>query len=169
VTLQRPRQRPRHFNGIVTRFVHLGADRGHAYYLAELQPRLWLLTLGRDRAIHQNKTALDIVKETLGRYEVAFETRLGAGAYPRRPYCVQYDESPFDFISRLMEEEGIFYFFDGADGRHTLVLADSPAAHSVNAHAARLQCALDKDDGADPDRVHAFEMAHGAGACAGGL
>ncbi|CAB3872572.1 type VI secretion system Vgr family protein [Achromobacter anxifer] len=161
VTLQRPRLRPRYFNGIVTRFVHLGADRGHAYYQAELQPRLWLLTLGRDRVIHQNKTAPEIIKEVLGRYEVAFEARLGAGAYPQRPYCVQYDESPFDFISRLMEEEGIFYFFDGADGKHTLVLADSPAAHPVNTHAARLQCALDEDHAADPDRVQTFEMAHG--------
>lgn len=161
VTLQRPRLRPRYFNGIVTRFVHLGADRGHAYYLAELQPRLWLLTLGRDRVIHQNKTAPEIVKEVLGRHDVTFESRLGAGAYPQRPYCVQYDESPFDFISRLMEEEGIFYFFDGTDGKHTMVLADSPAAHPVNAHAARLQCALDEDSGADPDRVRTFEMAHG--------
>ncbi|WP_238913958.1 type VI secretion system Vgr family protein [Achromobacter insolitus] len=161
VTLQRPRLRPRYLNGIVTRFVHLGADRGHAYYMAELQPRLWLLTLGRDRVIHQNKTAPEIIKEVLGRYEVAFESRLGTGAYPKRPYCVQYDESPFDFVSRLMEEEGIFYFFDAADGKHTMVLADSPAAHPVNAHAACLQCALDEDTPPDPDRVQSFEMAHG--------
>ncbi|MGV2904814.1 type VI secretion system tip protein TssI/VgrG [Achromobacter sp. AGC25] len=161
VALRRPGAQPRYFNGIVTRFVHLGADRNHACYLAELQPRLWLLTLGRDRVIHQNKTAPDIIKEALGRYDVAFESRLSAGAYPQRAYCVQYDESPFDFISRLMEEEGIFYFFDGADGKHTMVLADSPSAHAVNAHAARLQCALEADDTADPDRVRAFEMAHG--------
>lgn len=165
VSLARPRLAARQVSGIVTRFVHAGVDREHGYYHAELQPRLWLLTLGRDRVIHQNKDAPAIIKEVLARHAIPFESRLSAGAYPQRAYCVQYDESPFDFISRLMQEEGIFYFFTFAEGVHTMVLADSPSAHPVNAHAARLHFAPTDDAGMDAaTRVPAFEMSLGIAA-----
>jgi type VI secretion system secreted protein VgrG len=120
---------PRFFNGIVARFLHAGSDGAFALYSAELVPSLWLLTLSRDRKIYQNQTAVDIVKAVLGDFSVSFEADHLTGTYPIREYCVQFDETPLDFISRLMEEEGIFYFFNFADGRHTMVLGDNTSAH----------------------------------------
>lgn len=120
----------RYFNGIVKRFAHTGANSQYGFYSAELAPRLWLLTLGQDRMIYQNQSALDIIKAVLGTFQVPLDLRI-SGDYAVREYCVQYDESAFDFISRLMEEEGIFYFFTFANGAHTMVLADSASAHEV--------------------------------------
>lgn len=152
----------RFFNGIVTRFAHVGSDTKYGFYSVELAPRLWLLTLGRDRVIHQNKSALDIVKEVLGKFEVTFELSISAAAdYVVREYCVQYDESAFQFVSRLMEEEGIFYFFKFADGVHTMVLADSPSAHQAGAHSAQLYFSTDSTAHDPAERVGEFRMEHG--------
>lgn len=161
ITLQRPQQAQRQFDGIVAQFSHLGADLNHGYYSAELRPKLWLLTLGCDRVIYQNKSTPTIIKEILARYDIAYEMKLQANAYPPRPYCVQYDESPFDFISRLMEEEGIFYFFDQADGKHTMVIADGASAYQRNARVSKLHICQQVDEGGETNRVHDFQMAHG--------
>src|SRR5207248_2200165 len=128
----------RYFNGIVSRFVHAGNDGAFALYSAEVVPSLWLLTLSRDRKIYQNKTAADIIKAVLGDFAVTFDAKL-SGTYASREYCVQYDESALDFISRLMEEEGIFYFFNFTDGGHTMVLGDSTSAHVDCTGAAALR------------------------------
>ena len=128
VKLALPAGPSRFFNGIVSRFMHAGGDRSFSSYSAELVPSLWLLTLSRDRAIYQNKTAADIIKAVLGEFGVTFDAQL-TGTYGSREYCVQYDETALEFISRLMEEEGIFYFFTFTDGGHTMVLGDSSAAH----------------------------------------
>lgn len=121
VTLRLQGEPARFFNGIVSRFTYLGSQADFALYSAELVPRLWLLTLGRDRVIYQTQTAPDIVKEVLGDFGVAFDDRL-TGTYEARDYCVRYDETAFDFVSRLMEQEGIFYFFTFADGAHAATL-----------------------------------------------
>lgn len=163
VTLQQPDGPPRYLNGIVTRFAHTGADRNHGFYTAELAPRLWLLTIGRDRAIYQNLSAPQIIRRVLQSFDVAFEARI-SDSYPVREYCVQYDESPFSFISRLMEEEGIFYFFTFADGAHTMVLADSPSAHQPGAHCADLAMQGMERPQAGAARMLAFGMARQLGA-----
>lgn len=128
----------RYFNGIVSRFMHAGGDKAFSSYSAELVPSLWLLTLSRDRVIYQNKTASDIIKAVLGEFGVTFDAQL-TGTYGSREYCVQYDETALEFISRLMEEEGIFYFFTFRNGGHTMVLGDSTSAHTVCADAATLR------------------------------
>ncbi|MDB5880171.1 MAG: hypothetical protein JWP43_49 [Ramlibacter sp.] len=128
----------RYFNGIVSRFLHAGNDGAFALYSAELVPSLWVLTLSRDRKIYQNKTAAEIIKAVLGEFAVTFDAKL-SGTYAAREYCVQYDETPLDFISRLMEEEGIFYFFNFTDGGHTMVLGDSTSAHVDGTGAATLR------------------------------
>jgi type VI secretion system secreted protein VgrG len=115
---------PRHVGGIVTRFIQSGQDRDFATYQADLAPALWRLTLARDRKIYPNQGVDAIVKEVLSGFGIRFESRLG-GTYAARDYCVQYDESPFDFISRLMEGAGIFYFFSFDSSGHMLVLADA--------------------------------------------
>jgi type VI secretion system secreted protein VgrG len=161
VTLQQPSGPQRFFNGIVTRFANVGGDAGYGFYSAEMAPRLWLLALGCDRVIYQNLSALDIVKQVLSSFEVSFELRISSADYAVREYCVQYDESAFHFISRLMEEEGIFYFFTFANGTHTMVLADSPSAHQGGANSAQLYFSTDTRAHGQVDRIGAFEMALG--------
>jgi type VI secretion system secreted protein VgrG len=118
----------RYFNGIVSRFLHAGGNSAFAFYIAEMVPSLWLLSLTRDRKVYQNKSSADIIKEILGEFSITFDAQL-TGTYVVQEYCVQFDETALDFISRLMEEDGIFYFFKFADGVHTMVLGDSATAH----------------------------------------
>lgn len=95
-------------------------------YTASIRPSLWLLTLDKNYLIFQGKSAIDIIKQILkdgGIKDVEDKTRSCGKVV--RDYCVQYGESCFNFISRLMEDEGIFFFFKHAKGKHTLVLADS--------------------------------------------
>jgi type VI secretion system secreted protein VgrG len=126
----------RYVNGIVSRFVQAGADQRFATYHAELVPWLWLCDLTADCQIFQNKSTPDIIKQVftdLGFTD--FKDSLTA-SYDPREYCVQYNETAFEFVSRLMEDEGIFYYFEHADGKHTLVLADDSVSAAAVPGAA---------------------------------
>ncbi len=107
-------------------------------YQATLVPKLWILTRNHDCRIFQNRTVPSIIKAILKENGVDFiDDRMNnppqtPNPYQPREYCVQYSETDFDFISRLMEEEGIFYFFIHEDGKHTLVLADDPSQFKQN-------------------------------------
>lgn len=146
----------RYFNGIVSRFMHAGGDKAFSFYSAELVPSLWLLTLSRDRVIYQNKTAADIIKAVLGGFGVTFDAQL-SGTYGSREYCVQYDETALEFISRLMEEEGIFYFFTFTNGGHTMVLGDSPSVHAACTDGAALRYFPDQGGRREIDVVNQLE------------
>ena len=90
---------------------------------------LWFLTRTADCRIFQEKTVPDIIKEVFADHPMAvFEDGL-TGDVRQREYCVQYRETDFDFVSRLMEEEGIYYYFEHSDGKHTLKLVDSDSGH----------------------------------------
>ena len=102
----------------------LGLDTEFSYYEIKVIPRLSLLKYTENRRIFQNLNAVEIVVGLLNANQVEFETRL-TNTYEKREYCVQYDESDFNFISRLLEDEGIFYFFTFKNGNHTFVLGDS--------------------------------------------
>jgi type VI secretion system secreted protein VgrG len=119
----------RYFHGVITRFVQIGSDARFTHYRAELRPWFWLLHHTSDCRIFQNKSVPDILSDVFK--ELGFsDFRLSLKAsYEPREYCVQYRESYFDFASRLMESEGIFYFFEHTDNAHTLVLADDRDAH----------------------------------------
>jgi len=120
----------RYFNGYVSRFTQLTAAGGLARYRATVVPWLWFLTRTADCRIFQDKTVLDILKDVFKRHELTnFEEAL-SGRYSTREYCVQYRETDFNFVSRLMEQEGIYYYFKHENGKHTLVLADSASAHT---------------------------------------
>ncbi len=121
----------RYFHGIVTRFSQAGGYGRTAVYHAELRPWLWMLTLTADCRIWQAQTVPQILEALFG--ELGFTDFRNAltGTYAARDYCVQYRETAFAFVSRLMEEEGIFYFFEHAEGKHTLVLADDADAHAA--------------------------------------
>lgn len=118
-----------YFNGVVARFVQEDADERLATYHAELRPWLWQLTLTANCQIFQNKSTLDIITSVFGDLGFTDFRDATTKTYDPREYCVQYNETAFDFISRLMEDEGIFYFFEHEDGKHTLVLADDADAH----------------------------------------
>jgi type VI secretion system secreted protein VgrG len=120
---------PRYWNGYVSRFVQAGRDSNFAIYQATIVPWLWFLDQTTDCRIFQTKTAPDIIKQIFQEYGYHdFALRL-YGDFVKRDYCVQYRESDFNFVSRLMEEEGIFYFFEHGKSKHTLVLGNDPAAH----------------------------------------
>ncbi|HEX7866491.1 MAG TPA: type VI secretion system tip protein TssI/VgrG [Variovorax sp.] len=156
VTLQRPEKEARFFNGIVSRFTYMGSSKDFATYTLELVPRMWLLTLGRDRVIYQNMTAPQIMEKVFTEFGVVFSSKL-EGTYAPREYCVRYDETAFGFVSRLMEEEGIFYFFSFADGEHTLVLADSKSAYLPCPHADKLIVRSGEESLTHPHAVTRFE------------
>ena len=121
----------RYLHGVVTRFAQEESAVRETVYRVELRPWLWMLTLERDCRIFQNKTAPQILEALFK--ELGFTDFRNAlkATYPQREYCVQYRERTFDFVSRLMEEEGIFYFFEHEQGKHTLVLADDSDSHPV--------------------------------------
>ncbi|SHH10043.1 type VI secretion system Vgr family protein [Massilia sp. CF038] len=114
----------RTFNGVVTRFVQTGGSAGSATYRAELRPWLWWLTLDADARIYQRKTVPDIICALFAELGFSGFKNALSGTYAERDYCVQYNESAFDFVSRLMEEEGIFYCFEHEGASHTMVLLD---------------------------------------------
>jgi type VI secretion system secreted protein VgrG len=112
----------RYFAGIISQFSQGKRDAEMTRYKAEFVPQLWLLTLRRQSRIFQHLSVPDILKQVLTGLNVTYEI---TGTFQPRNYCVQYRESDFDFASRLMEEEGIYYYFrHDADG-HTLVLGNS--------------------------------------------
>jgi len=132
-------EQPRYFNGYITRWNGVtevldslvGAQQTKAYvYEATVHPWLWFLTRRTDSRIFSRKTALQIVKEvfenTGGLASVEDRT---TGTFPVREHCCQYRETDFDFVSRLMESEGIYYFFTHDNGKHTMVLANGNAQH----------------------------------------
>jgi type VI secretion system secreted protein VgrG len=119
----------RYWNGYVSRFVQAGRDSNVAVYHATMVPWLWFLDQTADCRIFQSKTAPDIIQQIFQEYGFRDFSLSLYGDFVKRDYCVQYRESDFNFVSRLMEEEGIFYFFEHEDGKHTLVLGNDPGAH----------------------------------------
>ncbi len=129
VHLSLPDDSVRHFNGYVTRFSQRGRLGRYHRYQARVSSWLWFLTRTADCRIFQDMTVPDILKLVFDDHEttdVAFEL---TASYHKWTYCVQYRETDFNFVSRLMEQEGIYYYFRHADGKHTLVLTDSTAKH----------------------------------------
>ncbi|MFJ9993947.1 type VI secretion system tip protein VgrG [Pseudomonas putida] len=129
LSLQLSGMASRHFHGIVARCSQ-SVDRGQfASYRVTLRPWLWLLTRTSDCRIFQHLSAPQIIKQVFRDLGFSdFEDALSR-SYREREYCVQYRETSFDFVSRLMEEEGIYYFFRHEEQRHVLVLADAYGAH----------------------------------------
>lgn len=121
----------RYFNGFVSRFTQHDADGDFAHYRATVVPWLWFLTRTADCRVFQNSTVPDLVMGIFREHGLTdFDDALSE-EYPEREYCVQYRETDFAFVSRLLEEEGIYYYFRHEDGKHVLVLSDSRSSHDV--------------------------------------
>ena len=117
----------RWFHGLVSAFRLVKLDAHLAHYEAELRPWLWKLGLTHDCRIFQNLGVVEIIEQIFSKYpDAKFEKRL-QGSYPPRDYCVQFDETDLAFVRRLMEHEGIFFFFEYAESGHTLIMTDTMA------------------------------------------
>ena len=126
ITLHLPDGTPRYVSGYVSRFTQGGTDhRLFTHYHAQVVPWLWFLTRQADCRIFQNMAVPDIISQVFNLFDFK-DFRLSLkGTYSPLEYCVQYRETSFNFVSRLMEEYGIFYYFDhSTEGKHTMVLAD---------------------------------------------
>ncbi len=121
----------RYVHGVVGRFTQAGTVGRRASYRAEIVPWPWFLTRTTDCRIFQRQSVPDIVKHVFGELGFAAYRFALSASYEPREYCVQYRESTFNFIARLFEEEGIFYFFEHERGKHTLVVADDGRAHKA--------------------------------------
>lgn len=120
----------RYFNGMISQFsAGPAGPAGLRTYRATMVPWLWFLTLTADCRIFQDKTAPDIIEQIFKDLSFTDYQVSVSGNHPSRPYCVQYRESDFNFVSRLMEEEGMFYFFRHEQGKHTLVISDQASAY----------------------------------------
>jgi type VI secretion system secreted protein VgrG len=166
----------RFVNGIISRMSQGESDTRYTRYRLELVPQFWLLTRNTQSRIFHQESVPAILKKVLKGISTDF-TNVKEAAYHPRDYCVQYRETDFNFASRLMEEEGIYYYFEHSAADHKMVLSDKPLSHPALPAGPQLQY---KKSGAliEEDRVlgwqktqevragkytlwdHCFELAH---------
>lgn len=132
----------RWFHGIAIEAAQSGFqavdDLRHAVYAITLAPSPWLLTRRSHSRVFANRSVPEIVREVLAGVGYTDVREQLSASYPVRETCVQYREDDFSFVSRLMEQEGIYYYFSHDDRRHVMVLADGIGAHDSAPGAARL-------------------------------
>jgi type VI secretion system secreted protein VgrG len=158
LSLQLDDDSERHIHGNISRMklLHYGSD-GMAAYEAEVVPWFWFLSLFSDCRIFQNQSVPDIVEKVFkDRGFSDFKSSL-KGTYNPREYCVQYRESDFNFVSRLLEEEGIFYFFEQSEEKHTLVLGDDATAFAACPDQATARFMPSEGGRMDDDTVATLE------------
>ena len=120
----------RYINGFVSSFEMNGGDEEFHNYRAYIVPNLWVLTLNKNTRVFQNQTVTDVIKAVLSPYKIspAVET---SNSYTPMEYCTQYRETDFNFISRLMEQHGILYYFKHTQDDHTFTLQDTSSKLSA--------------------------------------
>lgn len=121
----------REFSGFVTQFSLVGEHGRLVRYRALLEPWLWFLGQTRNSRVFQARTVPEVFREIFHEHGFSDFVEILSGKYRTWEYLVQYRESDLDFVSRLLEQEGIHYFFRHAQGKHELLLADSNDAHDT--------------------------------------
>ena len=124
----------RYLHGLVARFEHTGRSRASGRfteYRAQLRSNLWTLSHSSDSRIFQNLSVPEVLEQVFDAFQITDVEFALSGSYPKCEYLAQYRETAFDFVHRLMEREGIYYFFRHEPERHVLLLADSVAAHEA--------------------------------------
>lgn len=139
----------RYFSGYVTRFAHTGTAGRYQTYRASVRSWLWFLSRTADCRIFQSRKVPDIIKAVFADHGITDYRVALSGEYRTRNYCVQYRETDLDFVCRLMEEEGIYFFFEHGEQKNTLVLADAYAAHSTVADYAEVEFVENRLGGTD--------------------
>ena len=148
-------------HGLIRRFVQLGRSGTELIsYRAELVPWLWFLSLSSDSKIFQNLSVLEIIEQVFKAQGYSNFDIKCTKTYPKREFCVQYRETHFNFVSRLMEEEGIFYFFAHSKDKHVLTVADGNSAVKPCPGQATARMAAQAGAWQDQDVVTAFEREH---------
>ena len=128
VTLELPSGGQRLIHGLISRFAQLDRRGELTVYRADIVPWLWFLSLSTDCRIFQNLSVLEIVEQVFKAQGFSdFQVKC-TKSYAKREYCVQYGETHLNFVTRLLEEEGIFYFFEHSKDKHLLTLADASSA-----------------------------------------
>src|SRR3954466_15585925 len=159
VKLLLPGDKTRHFNGYVTRFTAGGTHGRYYRYVATVRPWLWFLTRTSDCRIFQDMKVPDIIKAVFGDHSSAdFKFEL-TSTYHTWTYCVQYRETDFNFVSRLMEQEGIGYYFRHTDGHDTLVLTDSTTKHApVSGYEKLSFISPEQQVKPDSEHIHSWDF-----------
>ena len=148
-----PDDSTRFFNGYVTRIAQGGLYGRYRRYIATVRPWLWFLTRTADCRIFQDMKVPDIIKAVFADHPSAdFKLEL-TGTYRKWTYCVQYRETDFNFVSRLMEQEGIAYYFRHSEGHDTLVLTDSTSKHTPVSGYEKLSY-IGPEQQVQPDHEH---------------
>ena len=129
LTVDKRGEEPRFFNGYISRFEQVQFEGELREYRATMVPWLWFLTRSSDCRIFQNLTIPEIIHQVFKNHGFGDISDRLHDEYPKREFCVQYRETAFNFVSRLMEEEGIYYYFKHEDGKHTIVLCESIGSH----------------------------------------
>lgn len=128
----------RHIHGLVNQAAHVGSKGEYALYRLSVTAWPWMLTQTTDCRIFAQLSVPNIISSVFSDNGFTdYDIRL-TDTYEQRNFCVQYQESDFDFISRLMEHEGIYYFFEHFDNRHVMVICDNAGAHSIATHYAKI-------------------------------
>jgi type VI secretion system secreted protein VgrG len=123
--------KPRVFHGHVTEFAQVGYGLRMHEYQATVRPWFWFLSRSADCRVYEDQTVEDIFRMVAKEHGFSdFRFNL-SGKPPKREYCVQYRETAFNFLSRLLEDEGIYYYFEHTDSKHTMVLVDKSTAHQA--------------------------------------
>ena len=147
----------RYLNGHISRFAQLPVEGHLARYEAVMAPWFWFLSRTADCRIFQDKSVPDVIEEVFGDSGFSdYENRL-QGSYEPRKYCVQYRETAANFVMRLMEEEGMFFFFRHEKGRHILVMGDGSSVHKPCPDQARARYEHVAGRGAERDEDVVFE------------
>jgi len=133
----------RWINGIIASFEQCAGDPDFDVYVARIVPSMWQLTLSANCRVFQNKTVLEIAKAVIGEYGLTISDQTSA-TYPQLEYCTQYAESDFHFVSRILEESGIFYWFEHTDQDNKIVLGDARSAYQDCALSASIPYALNE-------------------------
>lgn len=153
----------RFIHGMIVDFALVDQGNRLTTYTARLVPRVWNLTQMADCRIFQATTTPDIIKKILDDAKIASDTyKIDCKeTYQPRDYCVQYRETDLGFISRLMEEEGIFYYFEHSADKHLLVIADKSAVHKEIGKPAKVLYQKPSGTAAAEDTVYPFSYSEG--------
>ncbi len=131
VSIENPDGSFRKFKGVAVEVEHLGLYQGYFHYIAHVRPKLFMLTRSRNNRVLQEMTVLEILRNVLGEAGLSeYEVKTSA-TYEKRLYTVQFDETDFDFVSRLMEEEGLYYFFGVPDDPAKMIITDGITGHAA--------------------------------------
>lgn len=147
-------ERQRFFSGICNRVSQGRRDANFTSYTMEVVPQFWLLTRRAQSRIFQHISVPEILKKVFAGLDVSFKIQ---GTFQPRDYCAQYRETDFSFASRLMEEEGIYYFFQHTADGHTMVLANTPQSHPDIPLSGNIIFEHETGDASEAERIFSWQ------------